>query len=238
MAARTTAGLGYVSPPRTTDHDDDHSCILNQADDGPPESHRYFLARRTVLEMLRDRGCKIDESEITRSLAEFRLTFGDRPDPDQLCISAPLVSKPSKKIMVVVCGPEEINKAKATNILFNIFIKEHKDSLHRIIIVMGSKMNHFARKEFDMCQVKVEVFPITELFVNITKHVSMPKHEIMTTADKEQLLMKHKLTDNQIPYMMESDAIARYYGLEKKQVVKITYNSKITGSFVTYRCVK
>lgn len=37
--------------------------------------------------------------------------------------------------------------------------------------------------------------------------------------------------------MLESDAIARYYGLEKKQVVKFTYNSKITGSFVTYRCV-
>jgi len=38
--------------------------------------------------------------------------------------------------------------------------------------------------------------------------------------------------------MMESDAIARYYGLEKKQMIKITYNSEMTGSFVTYRVVK
>ncbi|KAM0017060.1 putative DNA-directed RNA polymerase [Helianthus debilis subsp. tardiflorus] len=66
----------------------------------------------------------------------------------------------------------------------------------------------------------------------------MPKHEILTTEEKEQLLVKLKLADNKMPYMMETDAIARYYGLEKKQVVKITYNSEITGSFVTYRCVK
>lgn len=37
--------------------------------------------------------------------------------------------------------------------------------------------------------------------------------------------------------MLENDAIARYYGLEKGQVVKITYNGGITDSWVTYRCV-
>ncbi|KAI3818469.1 hypothetical protein L1987_12276 [Smallanthus sonchifolius] len=218
MASRSTAGLGYVSPTRTADHDES-SCILNKKDDGPPESHRYYLARRTVIEMLRDRGCVIYESEITRSLSEFRSAFGDLPDPDNLRICATLVSKPFKKILVVFCGPEEVNKAKAKCILMNI---PNKESLHRIIIVLGSKMNHFARKEFDSYQVKVEIFQITELFVNITKHVSMPKHEILTTEEKEQLLMKLKLADNQIPYMLESDAVARYYGLKKKQVVRIT----------------
>ncbi|KAL8249566.1 hypothetical protein R6Q59_006434 [Mikania micrantha] len=234
MASRSTAGLGYVSPTRTTDHDQ-KSCILNKAVDGPPESHRYYLARRTVLEMLRDRGYIVDESEITRSISEFRSVYGDQPDPDSLRICAPLSSEPSKKIVMIFSGPEEVNKAKAANILKNTLSQE---SFHRIILVLGSKMNHFARKEFDSCQVKVEIFTMTELFVNITKHVSMPKHEALTTAENEQLLMKLKLADNQIPYMLESDAIARYYGLEKKQVVKITYNSKMTGLFVTYRCVR
>ncbi|KAJ0448945.1 putative DNA-directed RNA polymerase [Helianthus annuus] len=227
----TRAGLGYVSPPNPNAN----TCILNKADTGSPASHRYFLARRTVCEMLRDRGCVIDDSELTRSLSEFRSVFGDQPDPETLRICAPLVSKPFKKVLVVFCGPEEINKAKAKFILLNI---PNKESLHRIIIVLGGKMNHFARAEFELCEVKVEVFPITELIVNITKHVTMPKHEILTAEEKEQLLVKLKLADNKMPYMMETDAIARYYGLEKKQVVKITYNSQITGSFVTYRCVK
>ncbi|WJZ93835.1 hypothetical protein VitviT2T_012741 [Vitis vinifera] len=38
----------------------------------------------------------------------------------------------------------------------------------------------------------------------------------------------------QLPRMLQQDAIARYYGLEKGQVVKVIYNGEITGSHVTY----
>ncbi|PWA37575.1 DNA-directed RNA polymerase, RPB5 subunit [Artemisia annua] len=138
------------------------------------------------------------------------------------------------QILVIFCGPFEINKAKATGIILNIL---NKESLHRIILVLENKINHFARSVFEECQVKMEMFPITELFANITKHVAAPKIEILSTMEKEQLLKKYELADKQLPYMLETDAIARYYGLEKKQVVKVTYNSKNTGLLVTYRCV-
>jgi len=41
----------------------------------------------------------------------------------------------------------------------------------------------------------------------------------------------------QLPRMSVKDAIARYYGLEKGQVVKVMYSGEITQSHVTYRCV-
>lgn len=41
----------------------------------------------------------------------------------------------------------------------------------------------------------------------------------------------------QLPKMLEDDAIARYYGLEKGQVVKVSYAEDITGTLVAYRCV-
>lgn len=41
----------------------------------------------------------------------------------------------------------------------------------------------------------------------------------------------------QLPRLLSKDAIAQYYGLEKGQVVKVTYNGDITGSHVAYRCV-
>lgn len=41
----------------------------------------------------------------------------------------------------------------------------------------------------------------------------------------------------QLPMMRGDDAIARYYGVEKGQVVKVTYADGIPTSMVTYRCV-
>jgi len=37
--------------------------------------------------------------------------------------------------------------------------------------------------------------------------------------------------------MLKSDGIARYYGMEKGQVVKITHSGPMVDSLVTYRCV-
>jgi len=39
------------------------------------------------------------------------------------------------------------------------------------------------------------------------------------------------------PRMLESDAIVQYYGLQKGQMVKITYSGDIVDHVVTYRCV-
>jgi DNA-directed RNA polymerase subunit H (RpoH/RPB5) len=41
----------------------------------------------------------------------------------------------------------------------------------------------------------------------------------------------------QLPRMLESDAIVQYYGLQKGQMVKITYSGEIVDHLVTYRCV-
>lgn len=41
----------------------------------------------------------------------------------------------------------------------------------------------------------------------------------------------------QLPRMLETDAFARYYGLQKGQVVKFTYCSGIAEFLETYRCI-
>uniref|UniRef100_M1C1U5 DNA-directed RNA polymerase II n=2 Tax=Solanum tuberosum TaxID=4113 RepID=M1C1U5_SOLTU len=98
-------------------------------------------------------------------------------------------------------------------------------------------MTNPAMKVVEDSPFKTEIFQITDLLVNITKHVLKPKHELLTNTEKEQLLKKYNLEDKQLPRMSQKDAIARYYGLEKGQVVKVTYNNEIIETHVTYRCV-
>ncbi|KAA8519140.1 hypothetical protein F0562_013386 [Nyssa sinensis] len=209
-------------------------CISSFVSHGTIESHRYHLARRTVLEMLRDRGYGVPDSELTRSLDEFRSVLSNKPNLDHLRISASLRSNPSKKILVIFCGTDEIRKQVIVGIFSQI---SNKESLHRVILILQSKMNSHARKVVDDFPTKVETFQITDLLANITKHVLAPKHEILTSEEKQMLLQKYHVEDKELPRMLVNDTIARYYGLQKGQVVKVTYGGPLTDSLVTYRCV-
>lgn len=90
-------GLGYEAVvPESSKH-----CVAKFIDTGSAETHRLYLGRRTVLEMLKDRGYSVDESDINMSLAEFRSRFGEVASQDlldRLRFSVPLLSRPSEKV--------------------------------------------------------------------------------------------------------------------------------------------
>ncbi|WCJ39045.1 DNA-directed RNA polymerases I II and III subunit RPABC1 [Euphorbia peplus] len=206
-------------------------CMTEIIDGGSIESLRYYLSRRTVLEMLRDRGYAVSELDLTRSLHDFRTEFTNKIELERLQISA---SNCSDKVLVVFMGTEEVKTKEIRDLFLQI---GNRESLKGLVLILQNKMNHFAKKELVKWPFKVEVFQITELLLNITKHSLQPKYEMLTAAQKQHLLAKYKAEEKQLPRMLKDDAIARYYGLEKGQVLKITYNGGLVDSTVTYRCI-
>jgi hypothetical protein len=103
-AAAARAPNGAARAVDDYDDDDDAvpevaACISAMLDlGGSVESKRLFLARRTALEMLRDRGYAVPEDELARTLPEFRAWWEDKPELERLAFSTTLASDPSSKV--------------------------------------------------------------------------------------------------------------------------------------------
>ncbi|GJN07032.1 hypothetical protein PR202_ga24821 [Eleusine coracana subsp. coracana] len=235
-------------------HDDDDdvpepaACISTMIDrGGSVESHRLFLARRTVLEMLHDRGYSVQESELARTLPEFREWWAGRPELERLAITTTLVSDHSSKVFFFdsSCRDFFIDEShilssragQKGNYQGDIQWNQRRESSRLILVLQGKIMSQARESIKDIFPFKVDTFQITELLVNITKHVLKPKHEVLTEEEKSKLLKEYNVKDSQLPRMLESDAVARYYGLGKGTVVKVIYDSELTGNHVTYRCI-
>jgi len=116
-----------------------------------------------------------------------------------------------------------------------------EEGVNRAILIFGSKgVTPFAKQCIAKMQSKsiiMEQFTEEEMLVNITKHNLVPRHIILSQDEKDAVLTKYKLKETQLPRMQITDPIARYFGLQRGQVVKIVRPSETAGRYVTYRFV-
>ncbi|KAH0865211.1 hypothetical protein HID58_082422 [Brassica napus] len=120
-------------------------CLSKYVDPSSEESHRYYLARRNALEMLRDRGYEVSLEDTNLSLQDFRTVYGERPDVDRLRISAHHRSDSSNKVKVVFFGT---SKVKVNTIRINL--TKHVLSLRHRVLTDGEKkalLKHFNIEE-------------------------------------------------------------------------------------------
>ncbi|CAN7061685.1 unnamed protein product [Brassica oleracea var. botrytis] len=209
-------------------------CLSKYVDPSSEESHRYYLARRNALEMLRDRGYEVSLEDINLSLQDFRTVYGERPDVDRLRISAHHRSDSSNKVKVVFFGTGKVKVNTIRSVAAEILSQE---TITGLILVLQNQVTDKALKAIELFTFKVEIFQITDLLVNLTKHVLSLRHRVLTDGEKKALLKQFNIEEKQLPRISKKDAVVRYYGLEKGQVVKVSYRGELTESYVAYRCV-
>lgn len=110
--------------------------------------------------------------------------------------------------------------------------------LQHTIIVYNQSITSFAKQFIDEMirdDIRVEIFKQTELYFNITKHELVPKHTLLTPDEKNTLVKTLRIIPTQLPHIKRTDAMAKYMGLAKGDVVKIDRKSEISERSIYYR---
>lgn len=178
--------------------------------------------REIILKMLKIRKYIIeDDKEFINSLEEEFLTHKINNKNDKIFVFFPQIN------------------AKVGVFTIRQYIKEMQDNeVNQAIVVVKDAITAFAKQVFiEAKPLVIECFKENELLVDKLSHVLVPKHELLEEEEKKELLKIYKLKEGNLPKILSSDPISRYFGGKKGQVFKITRPSESSGDSIYYRII-
>ena len=148
---------------------------------------------------------------------------------------------PTDKLFVFFAEGEDKDKEKKIGVKpIRVFLERMRDeNVNRAIVITPSGLGSKAKATLqEIAKFQIELFTETELLVNITEHDLVPEHKLLSRQEADELLVRYGVNKTQLPRISVNDPVARFYGLRRGQIVKITRPSETAGRYVTYRFVE
>jgi DNA-directed RNA polymerase I, II, and III subunit RPABC1 len=195
----------------------------------------FYKVRKTTLEMLQDRDFQVSDEDLQLPFNEFvtRLNEGE--------IDIEAKSKDSDALTYVYFYLDSKNYGKKN--LENLkeeVNKKYGDKEINVIIVLEDKPTAQLNKEINTEDYSnFEIFLVKNLMINITKHVNVPRHEIIKDKEEiDKIVGEYQCTRTQLPRYMTTDPVVKYYGLKPGHLCRIFRNNPMTGEEIYYRMVR
>ena len=207
---------------------------------------KLFTSRKTILEMLEDRGYNCDSYK-NYTIEEINIMF----DQSQLRKSdvdvapGPLDIKLTRDDGRTIYVKYRFTKFRPTNpvekFVHNIFENEIKKTDTLIFIItdkmkMSKAIADFINSRYYQYGYFLQIFSINTLQFNISHHNLVPHHRIITNKEKIEVLQRYNASStNNFPKILREDPAAKYYGMRPNDVCEIKADSIISGVYTKYR---
>ncbi|KAM0688305.1 hypothetical protein COBT_000444 [Conglomerata obtusa] len=197
------------------------------------EMHDLFLCRKTVIEMLRDRNYPTNTSTFDLSFAEFTSSYPNAAtDRNTIKIH---VQKENDSPLIVHFFDEAKVGLKNLKTLVDSF---ERQGIRNIILICKENLSPSSNKHIEaISNFNIEVFKEKELLFNVTKHELVPKHRVLNEIEKKEVLEGRRIKEYQLPKILKTDPVARYFGAKRGDVFEIQRKSETAGISLYFRLV-
>lgn len=195
----------------------------------------YYQVRKTTIEMLEDRKFIIAENDRNLPYQEF----ANRLEENQINITAQHSSSESKIAYVsYILESKTFSKKDLTNLKAYIDETFPTKDMTVIIIVQEKPTPQIAKELLNDEFKSYEIFLTKNLMFNIMRHEIQPKVILLSEDESKQVLDEFQAIKSQLPKLLSTDPVAKYYGMKSGDICRIIRNSPMTGESIYYRMVK
>jgi DNA-directed RNA polymerase I, II, and III subunit RPABC1 len=186
------------------------------------------------MEMLEDRGFEISDEDKNMNYEDFT----NRLEENAIQIVANNIKNPLK-IAYVTFILDSKSFSKKDLVVLKAMINEKYPTNEVSVIIVQDKQTPQIAKELQNDEYKLyEIFSMKNLMFNITHHEIVPKHILMNQDEVDMILKQYQTTRAQLPKLLTTDPVAKYYGMKAGDVCKIIRQSPMTGESYYYRILK
>jgi len=151
----------------------------------------------------------------------------------------------------------EIDKMSKTNAIFSFTVSESlilmfymnskfkindmrrylKLDNTRYIIIFKERINNLNMRNLKEHMPGVEIFSLSEMMFNVSRHAYVPKHEIVSDPEEVAAVMTNYNIKQmaQFPVILRTDAMSKYLDIKIGDLVRITRPSVSAGESIVYR---
>ena len=205
------------------------------------EFNHNKLIRKTIIEMLYDRTEQdIDRYHFNRGTLDL---YNMIPDEvlEQIVIDAQtnfshynFEFKNDREKVVVVFLKDASNLQKKIQESKKSYKCTNKDTLIVILCNKEKPIDEYLNSDIN----NVEIFWFNQLTFNVSTHKLVPKHEIINQLLLGELKKTYLLKSiRNLPTILNSDPVAKYYGMKTGDVCRITRHNENIGPSILYRLV-
>jgi len=200
-------------------------------------------SRHTIIDMIELRGYNLDKyKNFTDTELDLMMENMGKIQYENMPLDMECKHNDSDKSCLIKYVLTKLRVEKYNVLIIDLIEQQIIKDGDDLILIVKDKINNLDSfyslfdKFYKSNNIFIQIFSINNLLINIKNHVLVPDLRILNDSEKDSIREKYNVeTMTQFPLLLNSDPMAKFYGVKHGDLCEITRTSETSGKYISYR---